>query len=97
MMNFIFELISSILLHSSHFFTGLNTKKIDSHINELRQYAWFNELFENEKFRRLFFGNVHVRKYLKSNFRIRRLIKSQFSQARFKLFLEKQLQRQRTN
>jgi hypothetical protein len=89
----IFEFLSSSLLSATSSFTGLNTRKIDRHIEELKQHKWFNELFESEKYHRLFFGNVHVRKYLESKLRVHRLIHSPLTQERFKRFLERQSQK----
>mgnify|MGYP005755740751 CR=1 FL=1 len=42
---------------------SFNTKKIDKHIEELRKYKWFIELYEDEKYHRLFFVNKRVRKF----------------------------------
>lgn len=35
--------------------TGLNSRKIDNHIEKLRLLSWFNELYESERHHRIFF------------------------------------------
>jgi hypothetical protein len=59
----LFEIIAG-LLGSIGQDDSLNTKKIDKHIEELRNYNWFNELYEDEKYHRLFFVNKQVRKFI---------------------------------
>jgi hypothetical protein len=70
---------------------SLNTKKIDKHIEELRSYKWFNEIYEDEKYNRLFFVNRRVRKLLQSRYLTRRMINNLKAQNKFKAFLNKQL------
>ena len=86
----IFEIIAG-LLSSIGQDNSLNTKKIDKHIEELRKYNWFNELYDHEKYHRLFFVNRHVRKFLQSTYRTKRLINNPNAQDAFKSFLEKQI------
>jgi hypothetical protein len=86
----IFEIISG-LLGSIGQDDSLNTKKIDKHIEELRKYNWFNELYDNEKYHRLFFVNKRVRKFLQSTFLTNRLKNNPNAQNNFKSLLEKQL------
>ncbi len=86
----IFEIIAG-LLGSIGQDDSLNTKKIDKHIEELRKYNWFNELYDDEKYHRLFFVNKRVRKFLQSTYLTKRLIKNTNAQNTFKSFLEKQI------
>lgn len=72
--------------------TGLNTKKIDSHIQQLQQYPWFLALYEDDRYHRSFFANKKVRGYLQSSFRVNRLIKNEQTQKSFARLLEKQAQ-----
>jgi hypothetical protein len=57
----IFEIIAG-LLGSIGQDDSLNTKKIDKHIEELRKNNWFNKLYDDEKYHRLFFVYKPVRK-----------------------------------
>lgn len=77
--------------------TTLNTKKIDSNIEKLKQLSWFKSLYEDEKYRSLFFANRKVRGYLQSSIRVNRVIKSEYAQKRFAAILEKQVQHRNTN
>lgn len=86
----IFEIIAG-LLRSIGQDDSLNTKKIDKHIGKLRNYNWFNELYDNKKYHRLFFVNKHVRKFLQSTYQTKRLINNSNAQNSFKSFLEKQI------
>jgi hypothetical protein len=87
--DFLFELFSN-----GHF-TGLDTKRIDRHIEELKKHDWFNQLHHNEKFRKLFFTNVHVRKYLQSRRRVNKIIDNPAAREKFVIFLEKQVEKSR--
>jgi hypothetical protein len=86
----IFEIIAG-LLGSIGQDDSLNTKKIDKHIEELRKYNWFNELYNDEKYHRLFFVNKRVRKFLQSTFLTKRLINNPNAQNTFKSLLNQQL------
>lgn len=72
--------------------TSLNSKKIDSHIQQLQQYPWFSALYEDERYRRSFFANKKVRGYLQSSLRVNRLIKNEQTQKSFAHLLEMQAQ-----
>lgn len=85
----LFEIIAG-LLGSIGQDDSLNTKKIDKHIKELRKYNWFNELYEDEKYHRLFFVNKRVRKFLQSTFLTKRLRNNPNAQNTFKSLLNKQ-------
>lgn len=76
-------------------FTGsisLNTKKIDSHIDKLKQFSWFMDLYEDERYRPAFFANKKIRAYLQSSFRVNNLLKDERAQKRFISLLERQVQ-----
>lgn len=77
-------------LSSPGMFIGLDTKTIDRHIQELNEHQWFNKIYENENYRKLFFTNVHVRRYLESKRRVRKLINDPYAREKFIIFLEKQ-------
>ena len=81
------SLISSIDLVSDGR-AGLKTEKIEKNIKKLKQFPWFEELYENEQHHRSFFVNLKVRKYLESSLRVSRLIRSKSEQAKFILLLE---------
>ncbi|EJR55373.1 hypothetical protein FHY65_27460 [Bacillus cereus] len=90
MFEFLFGLLSSIF-GSIFYDQGLNTKRVDRHIEKLGQYPWFKKIYENKRYHRLFFVNYRIREYLQSSFRVKQLIKSQKRQKKFKQLLEVQL------
>lgn len=63
--------------------TGLKTEKIEKNIEKLKQFSWFEELYENEQYHRSFFVSLKVRKYLESSIRINRLKSSKREQGKF--------------
>lgn len=84
LLNFFLRLISP------HMFIGLNTRTIDAHINELKTQHWFNTLYQDEKYRKLFFTNVHIRHYLESKRRFNTLMSDPVAREKFVNLLEKQ-------
>ena len=56
---------------------SLNTRKIDGNIEMLKQYSWFKNIYDNERYHRLFFGNRKVRKYLQNTYRVKRIIEKE--------------------
>ncbi|MDC3426173.1 hypothetical protein NC797_16880 [Aquibacillus sp. 3ASR75-11] len=90
-MEFIFNLIGS-LFEGIGQDQSLNTKKIDDHIEKLKRYPWFKELYENEQYHQKIFTNRHVRRYLQSKGRVRRMIKYEKSRKKFITLLNAQIQ-----
>ncbi|WML48686.1 hypothetical protein RCG23_00605 [Neobacillus sp. PS3-34] len=90
MTDFLSEFFSSLAGTISPTST-LNTQKIDKNIKFLLQYEWFKEIYEDEKYRRLFFVNRKIRGYLQSSIRTKKIISNQKSQEKFISFLNKQL------
>ncbi|MGE7186371.1 hypothetical protein ACQKKK_21090 [Peribacillus sp. NPDC006672] len=45
---------------------SLDTRKIDRNIEMLKNHTWFKDIYEDEKYHRLFFVNRNVRQYLQS-------------------------------
>lgn len=86
--DFLSDILSGITFSGS---TTLNTKKIDKNIEKLQQYYWFNEIYHDDKYRKLFFSNLNVRNYLQNNFRVKKIIKKKQAQKRFISYLNKQL------
>ncbi|MGG3799596.1 hypothetical protein [Metabacillus fastidiosus] len=70
---------------------SLDTQKIDRNIEMLNNHTWFKDIYEDEKYHRLFFVNRNVRQYLQSTMRVKRMIKKEKSQRVFLVFLSKQL------
>ncbi|MFJ7978061.1 nitrite reductase [Peribacillus sp. NPDC096379] len=68
--------------------TGLKTDKIEKNIEKLKQFSWFEKLYENEQHHRSFFVSLKVRKYLESSIRVNRLKRSKREQERFIHLLE---------
>ena len=62
MLSLLFELIAG-LFGSVGYSDALNTKKIDQNIERLNQYDWFKQIYEDERYHRLFFVNKHVRRF----------------------------------
>ena len=67
---------------------SLDTRKID-----LKNHTWFKDIYEDEKYHRLFFVNRNVRQYLQSTMYVKRIIKREKSQQLFLVFLNKQLKK----
>ena len=88
MLDFVSDLLSGISVSGS---TTLDTKKIDKNIENLQQYSWFNAIYQDDKYRKLFFANRNVRNYLQNNFRVKKIIKKKQAQKRFISYLNKQL------
>ncbi|MCM3588808.1 hypothetical protein M3182_24595 [Mesobacillus maritimus] len=63
----LFDIINEFILsiYSGH--NVLNTRKINSNIEKLRKYEWFEELYHNQKYHRLFHINRKIRSHLQSN------------------------------
>jgi len=72
---------------------SLNTRKIDRNIELLKELQWFNTIYDDEKYHRLFFVNRHVRSYLQSTLRVNKIIRSQKAPKKFMRLLDKQIQR----
>ncbi|MGE7920824.1 hypothetical protein ACQKM9_18080 [Viridibacillus sp. NPDC093762] len=70
---------------------SLNTKKIDQNIELLKQHDWFKNIYEDERYHRLFFVSKKVRRYLQSTIRVRKIIRSKEAQKKLLLFLNKQI------
>ncbi|WP_409291225.1 hypothetical protein [Peribacillus sp. SCS-37] len=92
MLSFLFELIAG-LFGSVGYSDTLNTKRIDQNIERLNQHDWFKDIYEDEKYHRLFFVNRNVRQYLQSTMRVKRIIKREKSQREFLIFLNKQVKK----
>jgi hypothetical protein len=95
-METLFEIIRAIFENMAND-RSLNTAKIDKNIEELRKYKWFTDLYENEKYHRLFLVNRDIRKYLNSSLRIKRLKTNPNVQRKFVRWLERQLERAKSN
>ncbi|MGD2196927.1 hypothetical protein [Lysinibacillus fusiformis] len=85
------EFMLAILANALNGSTTLHTTKIDGNMERLRQYDWFEEIYQDDRYRRLFFANRHVRKYLQHNRRVNQMMKKKRAQAKFIDFLHKQL------
>ncbi|MFJ7405041.1 MULTISPECIES: hypothetical protein [unclassified Lysinibacillus] len=70
---------------------ALDTRKIDRNIELLKNEFWFKDIYNEEKYRKLFFVNRKVRGYLQNNYRVKRMIKKKKIQNAFIAFLNKQL------
>ncbi|WP_026575666.1 hypothetical protein [Bacillus sp. UNC438CL73TsuS30] len=87
MLSFLIELIAGLFGYSD----TLNTKKIDQNIELLNQHDWFKNIYEEERYHRLFFVNKHVRRYLQSTIRVRKIIRSKQAQRKLLVLLDKQI------
>ncbi|MEK5331923.1 hypothetical protein [Lysinibacillus sp. FSL W8-0992] len=70
---------------------ALDTRKIDRNIELLKNEFWFEDIYNEEKYRKLFFVNREVRRYLQNTRRVKRMIKKEKIQNAFITFLNKQL------
>jgi hypothetical protein len=92
--NLIRDFLHFILkLFSPTSFIGIDTRTVDRHIEELNQHQWFSSLYHNEKYRKQFFMNVHIRSYLESKRRVNKLIDDPVAREKFMELLQKQQQR----
>ena len=89
MFTILIELIVGLVSHAGSN-NPLDTKKIDRHIDQLYGYKWFRKVYEDEKYRRLFFANKRIRSYLESNRRVKKMIKRKESQKKLLFLLDKE-------
>jgi hypothetical protein len=68
----------------------LDKVKIDRNIEHLKQHVWFSEVYDDEKFHRLFFVNKHISRYLQRGNRVKKLIEHKKSQEKFIILLHEQ-------
>jgi hypothetical protein len=89
-LHFIFDLISD-LFGSAGQSDSINTQKVDRNIARLNEHDWFKDIYSDEKYRRLFFVNRHIRAHLQSSLRVNRMIRDLDARERFLLLLDKHL------
>ncbi|MGE7624863.1 hypothetical protein ACQKMD_17985 [Viridibacillus sp. NPDC096237] len=89
MLEFILGFFSAGIYGDSN---SLDTQKIDRNIEMLKNYTWFKNIYDDEKYYRVFFVNRKVRRYLQSSIRVKRIVKKEKAQKRLINFLNKQLQ-----
>ncbi|MFJ8248143.1 hypothetical protein [Peribacillus asahii] len=82
------EFLASLIPNGSN---SLDTRKIDRNIEMLKKYSWFKDIYDDERYHRLFFVNRKVRKYLQNTYRVKRIIKKEDFQMKFIKFLNEQL------
>ncbi|MBK5473053.1 MULTISPECIES: hypothetical protein [Bacillus] len=92
MFSFLLGLISGIL-ESSGLDSGLNTRKIDRNIKCLQNYEWFQQIYNDTKYRKLFFTNYKVRSYLQSTIRVKLIIRNEKNRQKFYAVLDNQIKR----
>ncbi|MGE7925682.1 hypothetical protein ACQKND_21190 [Viridibacillus arvi] len=90
MTSFLLEFIAG-LFGSIGYSGTLNTKKIDQNIDRLKQHEWFKNIYEDERYHRLFFVSKKVRLHLQSTIRVRKIIRSKKAQKNLLAFLNKQI------
>jgi len=88
MLDFLFDLLSGMGGVNTG---GLNTKKIDKNIEQLKQQEWFEKIYEDKEYHRLFYTNKHVRSYLQSSIRVKIIIRNNKGQGKLMSILDKQL------
>lgn len=71
---------------------SINTQKVDQNIARLNEHEWFKDIYTDEKYRRLFFVNRHVRGYLQSSFRVNKMIRDLDAREKLLRLLDKQLE-----
>ncbi|WP_409368480.1 hypothetical protein [Lysinibacillus sp. 38-6] len=70
---------------------ALDTRKIDRNIELLNQDSWFRDIYDEEKYRKLFFVNRNVRAYLQNTHRVKKIIEKEKDRNKFITFLNEQL------
>ncbi|MBV7504163.1 hypothetical protein KW850_02650 [Bacillus sp. sid0103] len=88
MLYYLLDLLGLIATSST---AGLDTRKIDQNIEQLKKHDWFKKIYAQEKYRRLFYVNRHVRRYLQSNLRVKKMFYNQRAQKKLLVLLNKQL------
>ncbi len=82
------EFLASLIPNGS---TSLDTEKIDRNIEMLKNYSWFKDIYDDERYHRLFFVNRKVRMYLQNTYRVKKIIKNEDFKMKFIKFLNEQL------
>ncbi|KAB2335588.1 hypothetical protein [Bacillus mesophilum] len=82
------EFLASLIPNGS---TSLDTRKIDRNIEMLKNYSWFKDIYDDERYHRLFFVNRKVRMYLQNTYRVKKIIKNEDFKIKFIKFLNEQL------
>lgn len=82
------EILASLIPNGNN---SLNTRKIDRNIEILKKYSWFMNIYDDEKYHSLFFGNRKVRMYLQNTYRVKRIIKKEHVRKKFIIFLNEQV------
>ena len=82
------EFLASLIPNGSN---TLDTRKIDRNIEMLKKDSWFKDIYDDERYHRLFFVNRKVRKYLQNTYRVKRIIRKEDFQIKFIKFLNEQL------
>lgn len=85
MLDFFLELLTGIFGLSSE---TLNTQKIDKNIEKLRSNSWFEQIYQDETYHRLFFVSRKVRGYLQSSRRVNRIMTTEKARSSFIQLLE---------
>ncbi|MCL1698156.1 hypothetical protein [Lysinibacillus sp. BPa_S21] len=88
MFDFLSDLLSGMICVNTG---ALNTKKIDNNIEHLKQQEWFKDIYEDEKYHRLFVTNRQIRAYLQSRTRIKKIIRSEVARRKLLLLIDKQI------
>ncbi|MED4210681.1 hypothetical protein P4662_15550 [Priestia megaterium] len=89
MTDFLSDVLSSLvpIIDTSK---SLNTQKINKHIELLKQQHWFRNIYEDDKYYALLFGNRRVRFYLQSSLRVKKMIRKEKVQEKFLALLNKE-------
>ncbi|MGE7765748.1 hypothetical protein [Peribacillus sp. NPDC096540] len=82
-----FLFVASMSLHNS-------TKHTDKHIDMLKEYDWFTNLYYNPKYTRLFNHNKQIRGYIGQRLPINRTIKKKKASEILIIMLDKQVKKQ---
>lgn len=90
MVSILFDLLAGVFSNAGYSNT-LNTKKIDRHIELLKEYECFEKVYEDEKYHRLFFVNKRIRYYLQSSIRVKKMVRRKEAQKKLLLLLDKEM------
>lgn len=70
-------------------------KKQNKHIEMLKEYDWFNDVYYNPKYTRLFKNNKQIRSYLGRSSSIRKMIRKRKVSNLLITLLENQVKKQK--
>ncbi|WP_026695681.1 hypothetical protein [Peribacillus kribbensis] len=70
---------------------ALDTRKIDKNIELLKQQDWFRQIYDDNRYYKLFITNRNIRAYLQNTNRVNKIIRDERAQQKLLILLDTQL------